>query len=64
MRYKVREIVGQEYIYEVDASSSAEAEDKVKRGEAGTAKYTQELYPRYTVFSMGGGTIKDGRRFR
>jgi len=52
MKYKVREVVRQEYIYEVDAETSMEAELKVKRGEAGTAKYTHELNPEYNVYSL------------
>ena len=53
MKWTVREIVKQEYVYEVEADSGEEATRKVERGEAGTATSTQELKPQHITHPTG-----------
>lgn len=47
MKWIVREIVKQEYVYEVEAETAEQATRMVERGEADVAKTTHELHPQY-----------------
>lgn len=51
--WTVREIVKQEYIYEVEAMSAEEATKQVEQGIAGLAKNTRELRPQYITHPRG-----------
>lgn len=51
-KWTIREIVGQEYIFEVEAETLDEAIKKVKLGH-GKCKGTQEARPEYTGHPTG-----------
>ena len=47
--WTIKEKVGQEYYYQVKAEDRQEAIEKVKRGEAGTAKHTRGMPVEYSL---------------
>ncbi|KKN76929.1 hypothetical protein LCGC14_0365810 [marine sediment metagenome] len=53
MKWIVREIVKQEYIYEVEAETGEQATRIVEQGEAGLAKSTRELKPQHITHPAG-----------
>ena len=53
MKWTVREVVGQEYVFEVEAETLDEAINKIKIGHEGKCVETHEARPHYTGHPKG-----------
>uniref|UniRef100_A0A6M3KTD1 Uncharacterized protein n=1 Tax=viral metagenome TaxID=1070528 RepID=A0A6M3KTD1_9ZZZZ len=52
-KWTVREVVGQEYIFEAEAETLKEAIHIVEMGRGGRCLSTQEIKPQYTAYPKG-----------